>query len=196
MSLGGWVSQHVENDDFFMSTCQQLSPGGELNGKIGWFPEAYVERADAAPAQASDPAAAAPVAAESTAVKARVLHDFSARGESELTLTRGQLVEVTSQADTNWWVGKTDAGESGYFPSNHVTIEAVDEPRGSTPTEAPEFVGEPPSKTEDQPMANGGVCHDLLPCVQMFVFLSRRCFQMLRKRVWLFLPTALKSQAI
>ena len=28
--------------------------GGELNGKVGWFPEAYVELADAA----SDPTAA------------------------------------------------------------------------------------------------------------------------------------------
>ena len=83
-------------------------PGGELNGKIGWFPEAYVERADTAAGDATPAAAAsdAPEAAatETTAdaaasegVKARVLYDFTAKEPTEMTLVKGQIVDVTSQ---------------------------------------------------------------------------------------------------
>ena len=83
-------------------------PGGELNGKIGWFPEAYVERADAVAGDTATAAAAsdAPEAAatETTAdaaasegVKARVLYDFTAKEPTEMTLVKGQIVDVTSQ---------------------------------------------------------------------------------------------------
>ena len=83
-----------------------------MNGKIGWFPEAYVERADASTAAAGDtaPAAAAsdaPTAAAATettadaaaseGVKARVLYDFTAKEPTEMTLVKGQIVDVTSQ---------------------------------------------------------------------------------------------------
>ena len=86
-------------------------PGGELNGKIGWFPEAYVERADAAAAAAGDTAPTATAsdapeaaatettadAAASEGVKARVLYDFTAKEPTEMTLVKGQIVDVTSQ---------------------------------------------------------------------------------------------------
>ena len=82
-----------------------------MNGKIGWFPEAYVERADASTAAAGDTATTAAAsdapeaaatettadAAASEGVKARVLYDFTAKEPTEMTLVKGQIVDVTSQ---------------------------------------------------------------------------------------------------
>ncbi len=55
------------------------------------------------------------------------------------------MVDVVSQADPNWWLGKDMSGKEGYFPANFVTMDDM-EPRGSTPTEAPDVVGSSPQK--------------------------------------------------
>ena len=62
-------------------------------------------------------------------------------------LAKGQVVDVTSQSDPHWWLGQFGE-EKGYFPSNYVTTEGVEEPRGTTPTDPPEIVGESPKKLD------------------------------------------------
>ncbi|XP_002717401.2 mitogen-activated protein kinase kinase kinase 21 [Oryctolagus cuniculus] len=52
------------------------------------------------------------------------LYDYEARGEDELSLRRGQLVEVLSQdaavsGDEGWWAGKVQR-RLGIFPANYV----------------------------------------------------------------------------
>ena len=117
--------------------------GGELNGKVGWFPEAYVERADAAAVQQDQQQE--PTTKET---KARVLFDFKANESTELSITKGDTVTVTSQSDPNWWYGIGDQSMmQGYFPSNYVTSEAL-EPRGITPTDPPEIIGSSPKKDD------------------------------------------------
>jgi hypothetical protein len=117
--------------------------GGEINGKIGWFPEAYAE-----PYTADSGAAlqeAKPVVADST-IQARVLYNWTTdHPETELTIARNEMITVTSQADPDWWFGQDGMDKEGYFPANHVTLEDM-EARGSTPTEAPDIIGSSPQK--------------------------------------------------
>ncbi|KAL1784173.1 mitogen-activated protein kinase kinase kinase MLK4 [Sigmodon hispidus] len=63
------------------------------------------------------------------------LYDYEARSEDELSLRRGQLVEVLSQdaavsGDEGWWVGQVQR-RLGIFPASYVA------PCGSVPPSAP-----------------------------------------------------------
>ncbi|KAL3266853.1 hypothetical protein HHI36_011005 [Cryptolaemus montrouzieri] len=55
------------------------------------------------------------------------LYDYDAQGEDELTLRKGQIVEVLSEdakisGDEGWWTGKID-DKVGIFPSNFVSYD-------------------------------------------------------------------------
>ncbi|KAL7332967.1 hypothetical protein PS15p_201938 [Mucor circinelloides] len=53
--------------------------------------------------------------------KAIVLHPYDADNEDELSLLRGEYVDILDRnADDGWWKGKNERGESGVFPSNFV----------------------------------------------------------------------------
>ncbi|CAH8641135.1 unnamed protein product [Heterobilharzia americana] len=46
--------------------------------------------------------------------------DFIAKDVGELSLHRGDVVEVINRDDENWWHGRTSDGRCGLFPSNYV----------------------------------------------------------------------------
>ena len=63
------------------------------------------------------------------------LFDYSAQGEDELSLLRGEVIEILSKdakisGDEGWWTGKI-ADKVGIFPSNFVHEE--ERPRGRHP---------------------------------------------------------------
>ncbi|KAJ3413535.1 hypothetical protein HDV05_007836 [Chytridiales sp. JEL 0842] len=51
----------------------------------------------------------------------RVLYDFDAEGPGELTIRKGDVVNVTNEIDEGWWEGELerDASEFGMFPANY-----------------------------------------------------------------------------
>lgn len=56
-----------------------------------------------------------------------VIYDYDAQGHDELTLRKGDIVEVLSEdakisGDEGWWTGKL-AGKVGIFPANFVSCE-------------------------------------------------------------------------
>lgn len=103
---------------------------------------ATVPVAAAAPAAATTPAVApvsppaptpavapiAPVApvspttpATTNTPKAIVLHPYDAEGEDELSLLRGEYVDILDRhADEGWWKGRNERGLVGVFPVNFV----------------------------------------------------------------------------
>ncbi|TRY65492.1 hypothetical protein DNTS_021725 [Danionella cerebrum] len=72
------------------------------------------------------------------------LFDYEASGKDELTLRKGDLVEVLSldseiSGDEGWWAGKVN-NKVGIFPSNYVSFEpSAFSERGSTEPDAVDF---------------------------------------------------------
>lgn len=47
-------------------------------------------------------------------------YKFVAENCNEMSLSKGDIIEVTKKIDQGWWIG-TCNGKSGMFPSNYVT---------------------------------------------------------------------------
>ncbi|XP_075851583.1 mitogen-activated protein kinase kinase kinase 21 isoform X2 [Microcebus murinus] len=89
--------------------------------------DAPVSAAGAAPAGSASSSSTSSGGSASAAAGAGLwaaLYDYEARGEDELSLRRGQLVEVLSQdaavsGDEGWWAGQVQR-RLGIFPANYV----------------------------------------------------------------------------
>ena len=77
-------------------------------------------------------------------VIAKVIFDHDAGGDDELSLKKGELVEVLDQEDHHWWKGSLN-GKVGLFPSNYVELEKS---TISIPKSQPTSVRITPSKEE------------------------------------------------
>lgn len=116
---------------------------GTLNGRTGWFPDAYVERCDESAANGVEvvqlpPAAAAVASAQpvsavlaSAAAAAPVepieageyyvaAYPYESGEPDDLTFEAGESVLVVKK-DGDWWTGKIGF-RVGIFPANYVTL--------------------------------------------------------------------------
>ena len=55
-------------------------------------------------------------------VLAKVMFDYNAIEDDELSLRKGEIVEVLAQGHEGWWTGSLN-GKEGFFPSNYVKLE-------------------------------------------------------------------------
>ena len=100
-----------EGDVILVNPNQACDPGwlaGELNGKVGWFPEGYVQRSDqlgAADAPAAA-VAAGPAGPAGAAEQARALYDWA-----EMRVVRGELLDVLQKTSEDWWMAKKSGTE-------------------------------------------------------------------------------------
>ncbi|XP_061639405.1 epidermal growth factor receptor kinase substrate 8-like protein 3 isoform X1 [Phyllopteryx taeniolatus] len=66
----------------------------------------------------------------------RVTHDFISRNDRELTIRRGEVVELLD-VTKEWWKVRNSRGEEGFVPNNVLTVEdeeeADDAPTGGSP---------------------------------------------------------------
>eukprot|EP00026_Physarum_polycephalum_P007209 Phypoly_transcript_07266.p1 GENE.Phypoly_transcript_07266~~Phypoly_transcript_07266.p1 ORF type:complete len:474 (+),score=109.19 Phypoly_transcript_07266:75-1496(+) len=85
---------------------------GELNGQVGIFPSNFVESGEGG-------AGAGPKEEPKTASKCKVLYDYNADSDSELTIKEGDVLTIESE-DEGWYFGSNSKGETGRFPSNYV----------------------------------------------------------------------------
>uniref|UniRef100_A0A4W5K8W1 Intersectin 2b n=1 Tax=Hucho hucho TaxID=62062 RepID=A0A4W5K8W1_9TELE len=106
---------------------------GSRQGKMGWFPESYVERQTKPETPAAAVINAAP-AATTTAVattavyatvvvgslQAQALCSWTAKTESHLNFSKEDVIRVLEQQDS-WWLGELN-GVQGWFPKTYVTL--------------------------------------------------------------------------
>ena len=59
-------------------------------------------------------------------VRAKVLFEYKAENDDELSLVVGDIIQVTKQTDDGWWEGEHN-GEKGVFPDNFVELIGGDE---------------------------------------------------------------------
>eukprot|EP01119_Soliformovum_irregulare_P010790 TRINITY_DN265_c0_g7_i2.p1 TRINITY_DN265_c0_g7~~TRINITY_DN265_c0_g7_i2.p1 ORF type:complete len:813 (+),score=293.46 TRINITY_DN265_c0_g7_i2:14-2452(+) len=137
---------------------------GLLRGKVGFFPKLYVEeivvspeppksptptqsRKNKKPAADATPESAVPVstldpnamALIQTLSKglAKTLFDYEGSGESELSLKQGDIVNVLSVEDPEWWEGELN-GKIGFFPKLYVEmLPAKDTAKEMSPAVSP-----------------------------------------------------------
>uniref|UniRef100_A0A8C9FQB7 SH3 domain-containing protein n=1 Tax=Pavo cristatus TaxID=9049 RepID=A0A8C9FQB7_PAVCR len=57
------------------------------------------------------------------------MYDYMANNEDELSFSKGQLINVLSKDDADWWQGEI-SGVTGLFPSNYVKMTTDSDPTG------------------------------------------------------------------
>ncbi|CAH8487247.1 unnamed protein product [Dicrocoelium dendriticum] len=67
-------------------------------------------------------------------MRARVIYDFSAQGEGELSVAQGEEITVLDQTvGDGWWSAKNDFGREGLVPSSYVEPFDLPEPTAPPP---------------------------------------------------------------
>uniref|UniRef100_K7E9L6 Jouberin n=1 Tax=Ornithorhynchus anatinus TaxID=9258 RepID=K7E9L6_ORNAN len=56
--------------------------------------------------------------------KVVALYDYPAHRSDELTIHRGDIIQVLYKDNDNWWFGCLASGQQGYFPANYVAGES------------------------------------------------------------------------
>ncbi|KAH9513279.1 Intersectin 1 (SH3 domain protein) [Bulinus truncatus] len=101
---------------------------GELNGKSGWFPKAYVKPISVAPktSPSNENGSISQVKnVTNTSSDAQgelyvAMYTYSSDEPSDLNFNEGDIINVTvTSGNGDWWTGSID-GRTGIFPSNYV----------------------------------------------------------------------------
>lgn len=115
---------------------------GELNGKIGIFPQSFVKIEVGLPSKGEES-----VLADSGKPYARALCNFHGNAEDDIEFERGDLIELLSWAGEGWMKGHTGNGMIGVFPLSFVhVIEPL--PVTDSPSSPPSVVVLSPSPTD------------------------------------------------
>uniref|UniRef100_A0A8B9L4U1 Intersectin 1 (SH3 domain protein) n=1 Tax=Astyanax mexicanus TaxID=7994 RepID=A0A8B9L4U1_ASTMX len=98
---------------------RKKNPGGWWEGElqargkkrqIGWFPANYVK-----------------LLSPSTMCQVIGMYDYAAQNDDELPFGKGQIINVLSREDPDWWKGELN-GSVGLFPSNYVKLTTDTDP--------------------------------------------------------------------
>lgn len=60
-------------------------------------------------------------AAEKKKAQCKAIYDFEAQNPGELEFKEGQIIDLLSQIDENWYEGQFN-GKTGFFPISYVQI--------------------------------------------------------------------------
>jgi len=128
---------------------------GECNGKVGWFPNNYVDAVDSKDSMPmSEYAVPSDVMSgfnkngggfEQVICKVQTLYPFSSQSNEELSFEKGIMLEIIEKPkdDPDWWKAKTPQGEIGLVPRNYVQeVEVIDESPVETQSQAHQFADE------------------------------------------------------
>uniref|UniRef100_A0A8C7FW51 Intersectin-1 n=1 Tax=Oncorhynchus kisutch TaxID=8019 RepID=A0A8C7FW51_ONCKI len=99
---------------------RKKNPGGWWEGElqargkkrqIGWFPANYVKL----------------LSPSTTVCQVIGMYDYVAQNDDELPFGKGQIINVLSREDPDWWKGELN-GSVGLFPSNYVKLTTDTDP--------------------------------------------------------------------
>ncbi|XP_045553524.1 intersectin-1 isoform X9 [Salmo salar] len=117
---------------------RKKNPGGWWEGElqargkkrqIGWFPANYVKLLSPStnkttPTEPTPPKLPMPSAAVCQVIG---MYDYMAQNDDELPFGKGQIINVLSREDPDWWKGELN-GSVGLFPSNYVKLTTDTDP--------------------------------------------------------------------
>lgn len=116
---------------------------GEKNGCIGIFPISYVEIVP--PEHTSTPVKSI------TAGSAKVRYDFTAQASIELSVRKGDLVNLIRRVDTNWYECRFN-GKKGIIPASYLQI--LHEPSEKSALPTPVVTPTPPKSCLKSPRSS------------------------------------------
>jgi len=64
----------------------------------------------------------APAAATGSAEKGKVMYDFEAQGDDELTVNENDVITVVDKENDEWWLVRNSAGQEGVVPAQYIEI--------------------------------------------------------------------------
>jgi len=64
----------------------------------------------------------APAAAAASGEKGKVMYDFEAQGDDELTVNENDVVTVVDKENDEWWLVRNSAGQEGVVPAQYIEI--------------------------------------------------------------------------
>lgn len=104
--------------------AQLDNPNADIKGaSTASTPSAGAQQPAAAAAAADDASRAAadtPAAPAFQNFKAKVLYDFTATRNEQLSLTVGSILTVEGKHEGGWWSGVDSQGRRGFFPGSYV----------------------------------------------------------------------------
>ncbi|KAJ8271756.1 hypothetical protein COCON_G00106150 [Conger conger] len=126
---------------------------GELRGRVGIFPIAYVEKL---PPEKQQPVRPPPPAHVQEIGEAVARYNFNADTNVELSLRKGERVVLLRQVDQNWYEGKiAETNKQGIFPVSYVDITKRSPAKSPGPyRESPSPQGHTP-KSSRRPASGG-----------------------------------------
>lgn len=98
----------------------------DSDGEKGLVPATYLEDAGTSSLEKSEPSQQ--ISQRASGVYVRALYDYQAQEPGELTISEGDLVELSSGTNggqnyaDGWWEGFSRDGKKGIFPSNYVEL--------------------------------------------------------------------------
>uniref|UniRef100_A0A8C3LAR3 Intersectin 2 n=1 Tax=Chrysolophus pictus TaxID=9089 RepID=A0A8C3LAR3_CHRPC len=96
----------------------ELQARGKKRQK-GWFPASHVKLLG--------PSSERTTSAAPSVCQVIAMYDYMANNEDELSFSKGQLINVLSKDDADWWQGELN-GVTGLFPSNYVKMTTDSDP--------------------------------------------------------------------
>uniref|UniRef100_A0A4W5N7Z1 Intersectin-1 n=1 Tax=Hucho hucho TaxID=62062 RepID=A0A4W5N7Z1_9TELE len=119
---------------------RKKNPGGWWEGElqargkkrqIGWFPANYVKLlspsiSKTTPTEPTPPKLPMPTAGRAVC-QVIGMYDYMAQNDDELPFGKGQIINVLSREDPDWWKGELN-GSVGLFPSNYVKLTTDTDP--------------------------------------------------------------------
>uniref|UniRef100_A0A8C7RYZ6 Intersectin-1 n=1 Tax=Oncorhynchus mykiss TaxID=8022 RepID=A0A8C7RYZ6_ONCMY len=110
---------------------RKKNPGGWWEGElqargkkrqIGWFPANYVKLLSPSTSKTTSCPGVSP-----TVCQVIGMYDYMAQNDDELPFGKGQIINVLSREDPDWWKGELN-GSVGLFPSNYVKLTTDTDP--------------------------------------------------------------------
>ncbi|NXP52558.1 ITSN2 protein, partial [Heliornis fulica] len=96
----------------------ELQARGKKRQK-GWFPASHVKLLG--------PSSERTTSTAPSVCQVIAMYDYMANNEDELSFSKGQLINVLSKDDADWWQGEI-SGVTGLFPSNYVKMTTDSDP--------------------------------------------------------------------
>ncbi|MBN3298282.1 ITSN1 protein, partial [Amia calva] len=114
---------------------RKKNPGGWWEGElqargkkrqIGWFPANYVKLLSPGTSKTTPTEPPKPTL-PSAVCQVIGMYDYIAQNDDELAFGKGQIINVLSKEDPDWWKGELN-GNVGLFPSNYVKLTTDSDP--------------------------------------------------------------------